>query len=281
MSAVEAVPEPPPSVQPVAIEPIPDALTSLCPYLATPDGNWRRANVDREHRCMAVSPPVQLTAEKQRRLCLVDSHVNCATYNAAVGAYPGPAERPTAHLRPIARMTPVILDQGRFVWRIPALRADRPSGQAVLVGLLGVALVAILLAPRPSSDAGAAGGAGAAGLLRAAASASPSARAAATDAGAAASTPVPVDVTEAPAATPVPSATAVPSSALNTPGPSVAPSPDASAQPVSSGATYRVKSGDTLNAIAARFGTTTAVLAKLNDIADPSRIRVGQIIRLP
>lgn len=251
------------------------ALPSLCPYLATPDGNWRRASAAREHRCMAVSPPVQLAPEKQRRLCLVDSHVNCATYGAALAAYSGPAERLTGHSRPIARMTPVILDQGRFDLRIPALRADRASGQAVLVGLLGIAFVAILLA-RPSGDAGGAG------PLVVAGSASPSPRTAApTDAGGAAPTPAPVDATEAPAATDDPSATAEPSTGPNAPGSSAAPSPGASAQPATSGATYRVKSGDTLSAIAARFGTTTRVLIKLNGIADPSKLKIGQILRLP
>ena len=48
-----------------------------------------------------------------------------------------------------------------------------------------------------------------------------------------------------------------------------------------SAATYRVRSGDTLSAIAARFGTTVAVLRKLNDIEDPSLLRVGQLLRLP
>jgi LysM repeat protein len=69
-----------------------------------------------------------------------------------------------------------------------------------------------------------------------------------------------------------------------TPTPSVRPSPTprASAAPApSGGGTYTVKAGDTLGAIAARFGTTSTALAKLNGIADPSYIRVGQVLRLP
>jgi len=42
-----------------------------------------------------------------------------------------------------------------------------------------------------------------------------------------------------------------------------------------------VKSGDTLSAIAARNGTTVKILAQLNGIADPSLIRVGQVLTLP
>jgi LysM repeat protein len=45
--------------------------------------------------------------------------------------------------------------------------------------------------------------------------------------------------------------------------------------------TYRVKAGDTLSGIAARFGTTVAVLQRLNNIKDASRIKIGQLIKLP
>jgi len=55
----------------------------------------------------------------------------------------------------------------------------------------------------------------------------------------------------------------------------------ASPQPTTSGATYKVKRGDTLSAIAARFGTTVKVLVTLNDISDPSRIHAGQVLKLP
>ena len=44
---------------------------------------------------------------------------------------------------------------------------------------------------------------------------------------------------------------------------------------------YTVKRGDTLGAIAQRFGTTPAVLAQLNNISNPNLIRPDQQIRLP
>jgi LysM repeat protein len=47
------------------------------------------------------------------------------------------------------------------------------------------------------------------------------------------------------------------------------------------GRTYTVRPGDTLDAIAARFGTTTPTLVQLNGIANPSLIRVGQVLKLP
>ncbi|MFJ3957689.1 LysM peptidoglycan-binding domain-containing protein [Arthrobacter sp. NPDC090010] len=45
--------------------------------------------------------------------------------------------------------------------------------------------------------------------------------------------------------------------------------------------TYTVKPGDTLGAIAARFGTDWPTLARLNGIPDPDRIFPGQVLRLP
>jgi LysM repeat protein len=45
--------------------------------------------------------------------------------------------------------------------------------------------------------------------------------------------------------------------------------------------TYRVRSGDTLSAIAQRFDTTVRALVRLNDIEDPNEIRAGQELKLP
>lgn len=43
---------------------------------------------------------------------------------------------------------------------------------------------------------------------------------------------------------------------------------------------YRVKEGDTLEGIAAQFGTTVAALEALNNIDDPLTIQPGQRIRV-
>lgn len=45
--------------------------------------------------------------------------------------------------------------------------------------------------------------------------------------------------------------------------------------------THKVVSGDTLGKIANKYGTTVAVLAKLNKIANVNSISVGQVIKLP
>lgn len=266
MTPVEDPPAPPSPTGSTRSGPPGTTLPDLCPYLATPDGAWRSATAIREHRCMAVAPPVQLALEKQRRLCLVAAHAECATYGAAE-AERAPARAVVAGTRPIARMTPVILDRGRFDLRMPALRADRASGQAVLVAVLGIALVAIVVS-RPSGDAGAANDG---------ANSTPAATApATTDVASATPTgPTPEPTQAAPSAEPSAPPTTAPAV---TPRP---PTPVPSAAPVTSGATYKVKSGDTLVAIAARFDTTVAVLVELNGIADPSRLRVGQVLKLP
>jgi LysM repeat protein len=45
--------------------------------------------------------------------------------------------------------------------------------------------------------------------------------------------------------------------------------------------TVEVEPGETLSALAARYGTTAAALAAANGIADPNRIEAGTVLRLP
>ena len=47
-----------------------------------------------------------------------------------------------------------------------------------------------------------------------------------------------------------------------------------------SNGTYTVKSGDTLSGIASQFGTTYETLANLNNLSNPNRIYVGQVLRV-
>jgi LysM repeat protein len=49
----------------------------------------------------------------------------------------------------------------------------------------------------------------------------------------------------------------------------------------SSGSTYTVRRGDTLSSIAKRLGVSTASLAATNGIANPNRIYVGMVLRVP
>ena len=60
------------------------------------------------------------------------------------------------------------------------------------------------------------------------------------------------------------------------------PSSSGSSSSTSTGDTvYTVQKGDTLSAIAARYGTTYQKLAEYNGIADPNKISVGQKIKIP
>ena len=45
--------------------------------------------------------------------------------------------------------------------------------------------------------------------------------------------------------------------------------------------TYKVKAGDTLVGIAAKFGTTPKAIATLNGITDPTSLHAGQILKIP
>ena len=69
-----------------------------------------------------------------------------------------------------------------------------------------------------------------------------------------------------------------PGPATNTP-PSRAPVPASGARAFT--ARYTVVAGDTLSAIAARFGTTTATLASANHLPNPNLIMVGEVLEIP
>lgn len=248
----------------------PSTMTAMCPYLAADGGAWRSASPVRAHRCAAVTPPAVLAVDKQRRLCLTDEHLDCATFIAARSLRPGleradaRAARPTA--RAIARTTPLVLDHGRLALSVStaAWRPDRSIGQAALVFLLVIAFAAILLARLP-------GGSGAGAVAGATGTPAPSVSA----------TTGPT--VSAPAPTRPPSA--VPGGGSPSPSPSAtataAPTQTAAPQPTEAGTTYVVRAGDTLSGIAAQFGTTWQTLAALNGIDDPRRIRVGQELQVP
>ncbi len=45
--------------------------------------------------------------------------------------------------------------------------------------------------------------------------------------------------------------------------------------------TYTIKAGDTLTAIAIKFGVTVAAIVSANNLADPNKISVGQVLTIP
>lgn len=56
---------------------------------------------------------------------------------------------------------------------------------------------------------------------------------------------------------------------------------DASADPSGGESTYTVKAGDTPYSIALAFGVSTGDLMNLNDIVDPTDLRIGTVLRIP
>jgi LysM repeat protein len=231
-----------------------DSHAVACPYLAADGRAWRSVSAHRDHRCTAVAPPAQLALDKQRRLCLADDHLTCATYRAAVEALPriaGGSEPAVERVTrwSITRTTPVLVDQGRLPAAVATLSPFRRGGQVALGGLMIVALAAVLTARLTAPDDRPTGAV--------VPSPSPSA----------ADTPSALP-SRAPSATPV---------ATPTPTPEPTPSPTAAPTPL----TYTVKSGDTLSSIASRNGTTVSAIADLNGITDPSRLRIGQVLQIP
>jgi LysM repeat protein len=231
----------------------------VCPYLIAAEGTWRAATPQRAHRCGALEPPAPIATAKQRSLCLAAEHVTCPTFIAATDAVEAVAPRHRTARFPIPRVTPVVLERGGPTLSPAILARQRGLAQGALLALMGIALVAILVArvAGPGNPAGAV------------ASSSPSVDAS-----------VPASARPSPSPSPAPSPGPSPSAA-----PSPSPSPGPSTAPASSSPsprrTYTVRSGDNLSSIAARYGTTVAVLARLNKIDDPSVIRVGQVLVLP
>jgi LysM repeat protein len=263
----------PPSIRPTeeadaGRRPGATTLDVVCPYLGSADGRWRSAAPSREQRCSAVGSGALLALAKQRSLCLAAEHRTCAAFLAARRSDGSPADGSAVDadqgLWPRVRTVPMLLDpmRGRF-GGIPAERA-RVGGQAVLVGLMGVAFVALVLARVTAPPIGAGG--------------TPA-------------PPSPTSVASGPVVGPIvspgslPSATASP---IATPTSSPAPTPEATPAPSLSPTprpaptrTYVVQSGDTLYVIAQRFGTTVKAISEANGITDPSRIRIGQVLAIP
>jgi hypothetical protein len=217
---------------------------------------------------MAVTPVDAPSIETQRGVCLTSAHVICSRFEAELGArrarWTGPPEGLAAFEARVARRVP----------RVAPVALDRPSAIAGPLSLLGgsrrlarIALAAAMV--------------GAAALLLAARFAGGG------EGGSVGASPEPA----------TPSAIASPTQALGpgsaspslpaTSTPSPSPATSGSAEPPTSTARlastrrYTVKSGDSLSGIARRFGTTVAVLKKLNAISDASRIRPGQVLRIP
>jgi len=233
-----------------------------CPFLLAEPGGWRLDLPSRDHRCAAFVPSAPLSPEKQTRLCLTAEHTACPTYLASLAARTariGSTSGDRATRWGLARTTTVIEDPGGMrAWLLGAA-LDRRRWPAIPAVLLVTTLATLALSgfgADLSSSPGATG------------SPAPSQPA-----------PTQPPVTAAPA-------TAIPTAAP-TAAPSVAPSaaptaaPTEPPTPTAEFRIYRVQSGDTLSAIAARFDTTVSAIVNLNDLKSANSLRVGQRLKIP
>jgi LysM repeat protein len=252
------------------------ATQRLCPYLVADGFGWRSAAASRDHRCGAVSPPVPLSIDKQRRLCVVSRHTGCPTYlaasevsrsrddeNAATPSFGAAVATPDTR-QPggeaitrwsIVRTVPVLLDRrGISGLATSALRAAT-TRQTTLIGVLTVAFVVIAFSR----------------LTGGAATTTPNATLRPTAVVAAASSTDVPEATPAPSTPTSPSATVAPVSA--TPRPTL--------PPTVATANYTVKHGDTLWAIARQFHTSVATIQRLNGMGAATRLHAGDVLKVP
>jgi LysM repeat protein len=242
----------------------------LCPFLRSRDGAWASSHASRELRCWAVSPGAQLAVAKQRALCLRSAHAGCATFVAASAQEPGmPAQHPdAAGIWPPTRTLPVTLEPVRGHGSL-SVATPRSGGQAVLIGLMVIAFLALVVARMSAPD-------GSSRSPGAAASTSAAPAAVASGSGLVAGSPSAGPVPTAGAESAVPASPTPPPSARPSASPRTTPAPAASAS-----VTYTVQPKDTLSGIAARYHTTVAALAAANGITNTRIIRVGQVLVIP
>lgn len=215
---------------------------------------------DAEHHCLALTPPPPVDRVTQLQLCLHEGHTECSRFREylAARAEDRPAGRPAADVAFI----PTRLVLGTDAVRLsPGATAARFGARRVVAGAAAVVVIGAVAYGFSQTNGY--------GLL---------ADATRTPAPTASASPL---VTSAPSASPTPSAapTVTPTAAPTaSPTPSAAPTATAAPAP----RIYVVQSGDTLNGIALRFGTTVQAILQANpSITDASVITPGQRIVIP
>lgn len=241
-------------------------MERICPFLALEDDRRTVIGVfDVEHRCGAVQPAPTLTREEQLSTCLVIEHRSCPRFLEAEQAR---ANRTAGLPLPAidARLLSTRLVLGPDAGRSrpgrgrPAATRWGLGAAAAVVGAAAVtasatgALEALPFGGTPSDTA--------------APSATPQPTAQPAVGG---PSPRPPLATATPTPTQAPTATPPASRAPAQRTPTPAPEPR----------TYTVQEGDTLAAIAVRFGTSVEALQAANGIDDTDVILVGQVLVIP
>ena len=225
------------------------AAQSVCPHLALRRDPATSARYPRpDHICRAGRKPAAVQIEHQATYCTGGAYPDCPVFR-------GETERPPAPPRSV----------GQFLaWReISPLRA---AAMAVFVVVIPAAIATVVAVSRDGDDA------------------SPGPRSDVT------STEAPARV--AAAAVPEPEGASPAAAAPEAPGDPLPEPAAASIAPVSGDPVeqllawaaieeYVVEEGNALGAIATDFDTTPEAIARLNGIADPASIQVGQRLVIP
>jgi LysM repeat protein len=257
----------------------------VCPYLGLADDPATHyAFPSSAQRCHSERRPITIDAAKQTRDCLTAAHVTCPRYRPVTGRdHPGvlreavaanaatAADAANAAVLTLERADPSATAFAAAPAAVGGAQRRRNSRRRRLAKILVVAVLAVVAGfggfQIGSWVAAQTGGAKAqpspSGLSQSSIAVAPASSAAAT-------TPT------SPSAAPTPSV-----SASASPAASGAVEGVTQPAPTPRSRIYVVKRGDSLIAIAGRFGLPVAALRKLNNIKDPNLIFVGQRIAIP
>jgi LysM repeat protein len=222
-------------------------VETICPLL-TLGGDPRAVSAiaDPAHRCAASGSLSTVDRDHQVRFCLGGGYEGCTRYQTHVEEVGpiGPTWGPAAPDATFGSTRVVLEAAPRAI--IPARSRRLGTAALVVILLIGIGAAVAWFGLR-----------GLQGLV------SPP------DASASPTTAV------SPSPSPEPSETASP-----TASPTATPEPTPAPTPTPAPVTYIVQSGDTLNAIAARFGTTVQAIMDANGLTS-DEILIGQVLIIP
>jgi len=240
------------------------SVDRICPFLAlAADHRTAVDGYDADHACHALATPEPVDRARQAEQCLTEAHRQCDRYLAFLAAHAADApDIPTPAPDALIPRTRLIVEAEAR--RMPNM-GEAPLGMSPRRWLVagGVALVGVAAA----ATAVAGGFDGLGGRLP------PDASGQATASSTVGASPTPSTGSAEPSAEPPASAAAT---AKPTPRPTKAVGPTATPAPT----TYVVQQGDTLNGIAAQFGTTAAAIREANGLPGDV-INIGQVLIIP
>ena len=232
-------------------------MDRICPFLAlSDDARTVVDGFDPAHRCNALTPPGDLARQRQVQLCLTEAHARCERFAGARTALLAASSGLPRVAPDVAFLRTRQVVEPEPAWRGLGSATGRRSQPGA--GLLFLAVAALVVAVLAGNF-----------VLG----------------GGSALTPTPTPIGSTPvSATQVASPTTVASASQPgslTVGPTSSAAPTNSPTPAATPRTYVVQVGDTLNAIAVRFGTTAAAIAIANGITVSDTIVPGQVLIIP